>query len=295
MKTVVSVQDLLEYEIRPGALLDEYHRLSEAAVRAWPAPSLRAIACPACGGSAARPAFERFGLAYQECDTCGSVYLSPRPDARTLADHARSSPAAEFWRERILPETEAARRDKILQPRSDWVRDAIAEYAPEAGTVLDLSPYALPDAGMEPVHAITAFEVFDRAPDVPALVAAARAVLRPGGLFFVTAPTISGFELQALWERARSIAPPEKINLLSIRGFMALFAEGWEIVELSTPGMFDVETVRRTVEAAPSAPWPRIVRALVIDTDDQRRLELQEYLQRARLASFARLIVRRNG
>ena len=39
MKTVVSVQDLLEYEIRPGALLDEYQRLSEAAVRAWPAAS----------------------------------------------------------------------------------------------------------------------------------------------------------------------------------------------------------------------------------------------------------------
>ena len=293
MKTVVSVQDLLEYEIRPGALLDEYHRLSEAAVRAWPAASLTAIACPGCGGAAARPAFERFGLAYQECEACGSVYLSPRPDARTLAEHARSSPAAKFWRERILPETEAARREKILAPRSDWVRDAIAEYAPDAETVLDLSPYELPDAGIEPVHAMTAFEVLDRAADVPGLVAAARAILRPGGLLFVTAPTISGFELQALWERARTIAPPEKINLLSIRGFMALFRDGWEIVELSTPGMFDVETVRRAIEAEPAAPWPRIVRALVADSDEQRRMELQEYLQRARLASFARLIVRK--
>ena len=35
MKTVVSLQDLLEREIRPGALLDEYQRLSETAVRAW--------------------------------------------------------------------------------------------------------------------------------------------------------------------------------------------------------------------------------------------------------------------
>ena len=35
MKTVVSLQDLLEFEIRPGALLAEYERLTDAAVRAW--------------------------------------------------------------------------------------------------------------------------------------------------------------------------------------------------------------------------------------------------------------------
>jgi SAM-dependent methyltransferase len=294
MKTVVSLQDLLEYEIRPRALLAEYHRLTEAAVRAWPVDSFNEVACPGCGGEAAHTAFERFGLTYKECGTCATVYLSPRPDAGTLAGHARSSDAARFWRERILPETEGARREKILQPRSDWIRDAIAEYAPGATSVLDLSPYELPDDG-GPVHAITAFEVVDRAPDVPALVAAARRALRPGGLLFVTAPSITGFELQVLWDRAVTIAPPEKINLLSIRGFIALFRAGWEIVELSTPGMFDVETVRRAVDAAPAAQWPRFVRTLVSETDAQRRMEFQEYLQRARLASFARLIVRRTG
>lgn len=297
MKTVVSLQDLLELEIRPGALLGEYQRLTEMAVRAWPRAALHAVPCPACESGAAREAFERFGLTYQECDACGSLYISPRPDEARLAEHARTSDAARFWRERVLPETDAARREKIQLPRADWVSDGIAEYLPGASVSVDLARMGEPSAliGREPesVDVVTAFEAFDRASDLGALVAGVRRVLRPGGLLFVTAPSASGFEMQVLWERARAIAPPDKMNLLSIPGFLARFREGWEILELSTPGMFDVETVRRAVEAEPQAAWPRFVRALVTGTDEHLRLEFQEYLQRARLASFARLLVRR--
>ncbi|HXH34340.1 MAG TPA: hypothetical protein VNJ54_08005, partial [Plantibacter sp.] len=144
MKTVVSLQDLLELEIRPGPLLDEYRRLSEAAVRAWPSSALRDVSCQACGSADARPAFERFGLAYKECVACGTVYLSPRPDEATLAEDARTSEAAKFWRERLLPETEEARREKILLPRADWVRDALAEYAAGTDGVIDLRPHEAP-------------------------------------------------------------------------------------------------------------------------------------------------------
>lgn len=292
MKTVVSLQDLLEFEIRPGSLLAEYQRLTEAAVRAWPPSTLREVACPACGGEGAQPAFERFGRPYRECLTCGTVYLSPRPDERTLAEHAASSPAAAFWREKVLPETQDARREKILLPRADWVHDGIAEYAPGATRIIELAPNggSIP-AG--PVDAITAFDTFDRAADPRALVGAAHAALAPGGLLFATAPNIDGFELQVLWERARTIAPPDKINLLSIRGVRALFADGWELIEISTPAMFDVETVRRAIEAEPAAAWPRVVRTLVLRTDEQQRLEFQEYLQRARLGSFARVLARK--
>lgn len=303
MKTVVSLQDLLELEIRPGALLSEYQRLSEVAVRAWPASALRDVPCQACGSRDARPAFDRFGLTYKECVACATVYLSPRPDESRLAEDARSSDAARFWRERLLPETEQARRDKILLPRTDWVRDAMSEYGTGAGAIIDLRPHeplphgrsgpAGPAAEATGVGAITAFEVVDRTADLPSLVRAAREALAPGGLLFVTAPSISGFELQVLWDRAPTLAPPEKLNVLSIAGFHALFSQGWEILELSTPGMFDVETVRRAVAAEPTVAWPRFVRTLVSETDEQRRMEFQEYLQRARLASFARLIVRR--
>lgn len=297
MKTVVSLQDLLEYEIRPGELLREYQRLTAEAVRAWPRASFREVPCPACRGTAVRPAFARFELAYVECTACGTVFLSPRPGAEVLANHARSSPAADFWREHVLASTEDVRREKILVPRAEWVADSVAEFLPQSDVTVDLAPLGEPSSlAVHPddsIDVVTAFEAFDRTADLPVLMEAIRRVLRPGGLLFVTAPSVSGFELQALWERAQSITPPDKINLLSIAGFRALFSAGWELLELSTPGMFDVEMVRRAMAQDPGGGWPRILHMLVQDADEPRRLELQEYLQRARQVSFARLVARR--
>jgi len=335
MKTVVSLHDLLELEIRPAALLSEYHALTEGAVRAWPAAALREVACPACASDVRCTAFERFGLTYRECLGCGTVYLSPRPSEQMLTAYVRDSAPAQFWRDRVMPATHDVRREKILMPRADWLAEGIAEYAPAAESGLDLTPHAQtsvaaltpsplrrviaahPAADLEvhavpgrievrpgvllngepvgPVDVVIAFETLDCAGDLPGLLHAVWRVLKPGGLLFVTASSISGFDLQVLWESARSVAPPDKINLLSTRGFLALFGREWDVIEFSTPGMFDVETVRLAVENDPAGDWPRFVRTMMLDPNERVRTEFQLYLQRARLASFARLLLRRRG
>ena len=274
--------------------------------------------CPGCGGGTASIAFEKLGLTYRSCGDCGSLFLSPRPAAEALATHARTSPAATFWRNRIPGEIQTARFEKLIRPRAQWVAEALAEHNPGASTGLDLStqgPAFLAELTaaypalhrVSPVEAtraawpemtgadfVTAFDVLDRAADVGELVAAVWSVLHPGGLFLVTAPCISGFDLQVLWERSTAILPPDKLNLLSIAGFTRLFGPPrWEVIELSTPGMFDVENVRQAMLLAPDAEWPRGIRDLVQQPDADARLEFQEYLQRRRLSSFARLVVRR--
>lgn len=317
MKTVVSLQDLVDLEIRPGRLLEEFQALTKSSVAALLRGSLVEVLCQGCGGAASSVAFEKLGLTYRLCASCASVFVSPRPTAAALSAYAQSSPAATFWRERILRETLAARLDKLVRPRTEWVGEALSEYRPGARSGLDLSPQiggladpaatygALPhlsalDPGAvglvepESVDCVAAFDVLDRAADVLGLIGSIRAALRPGGLFFVTAPSVSGFDLQVLWDRSPTMMPPDKLNLLSTEGFSRLFAApAWEIIEFSTPGMFDVENVRRAMLAEPGVDWPRGVREIVQQRDDGARLELQEYLQRHRLASFARLVVRR--
>ncbi len=319
MKTVVSLQDLVDLEIHPGALLEEFHALTRSSVAALASGPLLDVPCPACGGRGSSPAFSKLGLAYRLCGTCGSLFVSPRPAAAALAEYAQSSPAAIFWRERILDETRAARLDKLIRPRAEWVIDALAEHRPAARAGLDVSgqglafltelgaqspalgsltsadPHETPWA-IEGLDFVTAFDALDRAPDVPALVAAVRATLKPGGLFFVTAPSISGFDLQVLWDRSPTITPPDKLNVLSMDGLSRLFrAPDWKLIELSTPGMFDVENVRQAMLATPGADWPRGVREIVLQRDEAARLEFQEYLQRHRLASFARLVAERRA
>jgi len=317
MKTVVSLQDLAEQEIHPAALLEEFRRLTERAVGALFAGTLAQVICPACGEVTATPAFTKWGVAYVRCVACASVYASPRPDDRALSEYDRDAPAARFWRDQVLPATSEVRRRKLTRPRADWVADSVVEHALGVVTVLDLSPAdhtfhddlraTLPTGitvvggdprdrswtSHGPFEVVTAFDTLDRISDVRALVNDVADLLRPGGLLFVTAPTISGFDLQILEGDAGALLPPAKLNLLSISGFGRLFgAAPWRVIELSTPGLFDVENVRQAVLAAPDAAWPPVVRSLVLQPEEARR-ELQEYLQRRRLASFARLVVQR--
>lgn len=339
MKTIVSFQDLTEDEIRPDQLLDQFRALSERSVRQLLVPAaVTEVGCPGCDAADSKPAFEKHGLRYRECVGCGTLFVSPRPDQAALDLYYRDSPAAAFWRTRVLPTTGPARAEKVHRPRAEWILDGLAEHATHSAVGLDLSPYGaqlaetvlslsregahpvrrvivanaaadldprptvpgtiveprpldrLPELG--PVDFVSAFDAIERVASPARLIAAARATLRPGGLLFLSAPSISGFDLQVLWDRSRTITPPEKINLLSLEALRAMFpAELWTVHELSTPGMFDADAVRRAIAEEPNGPWPRVVRQLV--RDDQAAEALQEFLQRRRLSSFARIFAQR--
>jgi ribosomal protein S27E len=333
MKTVVSLQELLDLEIRPEGLFGQYYDLLVRDLGERWAGGLHEVPCPGCGSRQAASVFRRGVAQYCECGTCGSLFVSPRAGEAATIDFYRHARSARFWREEVLLATAAVRREKIAQPRAEWVMDRLAQYAPRAGTGLDLSPYGgplveelcrdnqrritagfwladldVPDPGarvrvrplsldtMEsagPVDFVTAFDMIDRAPDLPGLVERLALIVRPGGLLFLTASNADGFDLQVLWDRAPTLTPPDKLNILSIDGLRRRISEStWELLELSTPGMFDVEQVRRVVEAEPSVEWPRFV-LKQIQAGPPAQRDFQEYLQRNRLASFARVVARR--
>jgi hypothetical protein len=337
VKTIVALQELLEVEIRPATLFAEYCDLVRASIPDYfPASSRREVRAPCPGGSEGRFAFEKWGFIYRECQEHGSLFVSPRPDEAALSRYYRESPAARFWHDRVLQETEDARHEKLIGPRVDWVLEGVVETVPDASTVLDLSfgaqglgqglleggvgidrvihagatadldhPHSRPGIELRPsrladvaklgqVDVVTAFDAIDRAADVPRFVDTIRDVVRPGGCLFLTAPTSSGFEVQLLRERSRTVLPPDKLNLLSVEALRALFAEpDWELVELSTPGVLDVELVRRAIAETPDHPWPSFVRYVMQRRGDDALRELQVFLQRYRLTSFARIVARR--
>lgn len=339
MKTVVSVQEISEFDLKPPAAVAQWRALVEAEIsRRWVDRSrwIRADWLT-CKQEDEIPAFERNGIAYVESPACGSLYAPFRPSEDELWSWYRESTPARFWREQLLPASEMARRAKITRPRADWVLDGVAEYAPSARRLIDVSANgrglvdlvvaensglqelvaagmtadvegvstgrvlvqptrAMDLPGLGPADVIVAIDALDRAPDLSALVRAFERMLVPGGVVFATAPVASGFEIQTLWERSTSVLPPDKLNLPSVEGLQRLFAAPvWELLELSTPGMFDVEMVRRAIALEPDAPWPRVVRALVERTDTAGRTALVELLQSRRLASFARLVARRRS
>jgi hypothetical protein len=336
MKTIVSVQEVDELEIKPQSEVSAWRHLVASEIRdRWSDRSgWLSVSCPCCAEEAKETAFERVGIPYVECPSCQTLYAPQRPDEDSLSAWYRDSLPARFWRDRLLVASRDMRRDKIVLPRARWVMDSIAEYVPRATRLLDVSTNGRPlvDAVLEespaleawvtgptadiekssqervlaqptpvagltgwgPMHLVTAVDALDRAANLPALVRAAHDALVPDGVLLATIPVASGFEIQSLWDRSPSILPPDKLNLPTIEGLQRLFDDrSWALLELSTPGMFDVEIIRRTMSSTPEAEWPRALRALVEHTDVGEQRRLIEYLQSRRLTSFARVVARR--
>lgn len=337
MKTVVSVQEVEELALKPPAQLAEWRRLVQKHLGEVLAAgdSSPVVGCPCCGDKETGAGFERMGIPYVECRTCGTLFANRRPGPDAVRAWYRDSAPARYWREVLLPASASARADQVVAPRAQWVADGIAEYVPGAVSLLDVSANSasllrilgemVPGLSMAavgltadldghepgvrvspmsagqwpvqgPVDLVTAIDAFDRAPDLRQLVRALREALRPGGVVFATLPVASGFEIQTLWDRSPTILPPDKVNLPTVAGLRRLFPTGeWEFLELSTPGMFDVDVVRRTMAADPDGPWPRAVRALVADLDSAGQVAFTEFLQSQRLTSFARVVARRTS
>ncbi len=141
----------------------------------------------------------------------------------------------------------------------------------------------------------TAFEVAEHVFDPCTFLAACARILRPGGLLLFTTLTISGFDLEVLWEHSRSISPPQHLNFPSITGVGKLIERGGlEVVQISTPGKLDVDIVRNMVAAHPELPVPRFVRSLV-QADESTRSAFQRFLQVNGLSSHVQCLVGKPG
>ena len=139
----------------------------------------------------------------------------------------------------------------------------------------------------------TAFEVIEHVFDPRGFVEACVSLLRPGGLFLLTTLTITGFDLQVLWEHSRSISPPQHLNFPSIAGMSELFKRcGLEVVSMCTPGQLDVDIVRNVLVASPELPVSRFARAVATAEADTRDA-FQGFLQAHCLSSHLRCVVRK--
>lgn len=119
-----------EHDIRPQALLDEFFtRLHRDAARlAARRGDFVEVACPFCGGSASRSAFEKEGFRYVECAGCESLYASPRPTPALLRAYLETSEAAEYWSTHFYRETADARRAQMFRPRAARIAALADQY-----------------------------------------------------------------------------------------------------------------------------------------------------------------------
>ena len=141
MKTIVSVQEISEFDLKPSEAVAHWRTLvkDEIPQRWKDRSSWIRINWPTCEILQEKPAFERDGFAYVESSTCGSLYASYRPNEDEIWSWYRESISSKFWRDELLFLSKQSRQEKINEPRSDWITDGIAEYKPSATSLLDIS------------------------------------------------------------------------------------------------------------------------------------------------------------
>ena len=342
MKTVVSVNEISEFEIKPEAELSVWRKqVADEIKNRWATQAdWIKVSCPVCKTEHATPAFLKSGFQYVECNGCKTLYAQTRPAEDETKWWYTRSVSVQYWQETLLPLSATSREIKIVEPRAHWILDGLSEYMSSRRiqdiiyTDISFFGKALVEkiaemaAGMQIVSAgitdtnekytnqnvqirtltslssiaslaktdvLVAIDVLERISSISDLLAQLESVVNPGGLVFATSPVSSGFEIQSLWDRSPSVIPPDKLNLPSVKGLIEMVSKSdrWKILELSTPGMFDVELVRQTMLQSPGENWPRSLHALINGMDQQGVGLFTEYLQSQRLCSFARIVLQR--
>jgi hypothetical protein len=268
------------------------------------------------------------GLAYVRCRETGSLLLETvapaREWTRLLADvnrHRHSPGAFHAGLARSRSETVYApklawiestlRLQGVRRPRVLEVASAPSDFRPvlegssALGGVVTVDELALagpgPEGGGEggrsngtgPVDAAVLLETLDRVDDPMALLRAVGRRLDDGGLLFVTALVASGFDIAVLGLRNLYLYPPDRTNCFTLRGLELLVRRaGFTPLEVSTPGVLDVEIVQAHLRHDPELPLSGFERRL-LGADAETHAAFQAFLQQCGLSSFARIVAKK--
>ncbi|MGD8459941.1 MAG: class I SAM-dependent methyltransferase [Desulfobacterales bacterium] len=141
----------------------------------------------------------------------------------------------------------------------------------------------------------TAFEVLEHVCDPQTFLAAAHRVLNTNGFLMLTTLTVSGFDIQILWEKSNSVHPPHHINLLSVEGIRRLVERcHLRLVDLRTPGELDIDIVRNAQREDPGIKIPRFINA-IINSSEEVRARFQNFLKENLLSSHLQVILARES
>lgn len=140
---------------------------------------------------------------------------------------------------------------------------------------------------------LTAFELFEHLHDPLPFVEKVCSLLSPGGYFFLTTLNGLGFDIQLLWERARNIYAPHHLNFFNPHSMEVLLVRnGFEIVEISTPGQLDWDIIEGAYRHEGLDPGRFFKTVAKYGTDEAKR-ELQQWIQANNFSSHMRVIAKK--
>ena len=318
---------MIRYEVfAPSVQVDDLHHeavyqrelgLAKAFVSKLPRP-LNVDSCPFCGLERHEILFEKWGRRYALCPETWSLSIGALPDDETLRAYFFDSDLARYRATVHYQQTFTQLRQDLWISQVDWIEGRVRRYlGMETYRLLDWgprmrgwvdclsrAPFASSYVVVEPLPPVHAegkaengdiallFDVVQRCPRPKELLAGVFDALRPGGVLLLTCRSGSGFDILTLAGESESIFPLDHICLPSPHGMAKVLEQtGFQILELTTPGLLDVQLVRHAGERIPANQYfQRYVTSL---SDDKTLERLQAFLQQNNLSSHLRVVARR--
>ena len=206
--------------------------------------------CPACDGRSGLPAGSANGFGIVRCAACGTVFTAALPAAADAMDYGGQQSAGAaipaFVEERlgrVVAEFEPYRSlnrwldvgcgaGTLLRAAAGRGWAAVGtEVAPGRAEAVratglevhlgELDELDLDEGGFDVVSLV---EVVEHVEAPAALVQSAARLLRPGGAMYLTTPHGRGLSARMLGSGWTVVAPPEHLQLFSVKGIRALLS-----------------------------------------------------------------------
>ncbi|MGK5091535.1 methyltransferase domain-containing protein [Deltaproteobacteria bacterium TL4] len=139
MRNIILSDEFHQSDFKPSAFFQKFLELTEQDVQKFFLQSggLKERNCPVCGPTESTKAFSKFGMSYQECLSCKSLWISPSPTESQIIQYYEQSASEQYWRTELSQATEEKRQLKIVKPRLQWIVEASLEYFPEGRHIAD--------------------------------------------------------------------------------------------------------------------------------------------------------------
>lgn len=314
---MLKAYDYSEFKLHPSELQDASFFRREKAIAynfvlEHPVGEVENI-CPVCGEKHTRYFFSRWDVSYLFCEGCGSIFLPV--DGTTIAQYLSSE---EMKRLRISDEYQQQaemRRSGIWDEHVMWAEYRAFRYLGKntglniidcgnryRGSVdrfreshmcgrYELRGSILPveTDKLEKADVILYMNQLQHETDPVKALAELRESLKPDGILMLNTRLGSGFDILTLKGNMDMLFPYEHVLLPSRQGLeMILRKAGYELLEITTPGTKDIETVLKNREKIEESDF--FVKYLIETSDEAILAEFQRFLQKSGLSSFAQAI-----
>lgn len=260
--------------------------------------------CPACGSGEYDFAFKKDSIHYLECTSCSTLFVQNVLDddhyrdygedlcrtvynSKEYIDYLKNLIEKNYFHVELTIKKIFPKDSKPVIGISGFKNDLLLELLQKKipSSTLQALDFENPRSKHD---MIILSNVIERSLDPRKLINQCHDALKDDGYLYMTARLGNGIDILELWENSR-VLPLEHLNLVTIQGVRKLLEEKFEIIELSTPGVLDIQIILSTEPDKLS----RFMRHLQKKQNPKTVEEYQQFIQKNLLSSHLVLMARK--